>query len=232
MNVIVVTSTPNEHIRKIVEKYELPYYINTGEGGIAQDWNYGMKMADSRVVTIAHQDDIYEPDFAKNILENINKHDKPLIAFTDYGELRENERVTKNRLLEVKRVMLLPMRIRVLQRSIFVRRRILSFGSPICCPSVTYVKENLPETVFEVGYRGGVDWQAWEKLSKLKGAFVYCTDILMYHRIHEDSETSSIIADSNRTKEDFEMFCKFWPKWIARILEHFYKKSENSNEIN
>ena len=31
-NIIVITSTPNEYIEHIVRKYNLPYYINEGEG--------------------------------------------------------------------------------------------------------------------------------------------------------------------------------------------------------
>lgn len=232
VSVILVTSTPNEHIENLTKKYKLEYYINTGESGIAQDWNFGLKMAKGRVVTIAHQDDIYEPYFTWKVLKNINKHQRPLIAFTDYGEIRNAQSVTKNRLLNIKRIMLFPLRCTILQNAKFVRRRILSFGAPICCPSVTYIKENLPEPIFTPGYRSDLDWQAWEKISRLSGAFVYCKDILMYHRIHEESETTAIIADNDRTKEDYEMFCKFWPKWIARIIEHFYKKGEVSNEIN
>ncbi len=231
VDIILVTSTPNKHIEALVEKYNLDYYINTGKSGIAEDWNFGYRKAKGKVVTIAHQDDIYEPEFALKTLENINKHTRPLIAFTDYGELRNGERVTRNRLLTIKRIMLFPLRNRGLQRSKFVRRRILSFGSPICCPSVTFVKENLPEEVFTPKYRSDVDWQAWERLSRLKGAFVYCKDILMLHRIHVESATTAIIADNDRTKEDYEMFCSFWPKWIAKVLEHFYSKGEKSNEI-
>lgn len=231
VEIILVTSTPNDHIERLVEKYGLEYHINTGKGGIAEDWNFGLKMATGRVVTIAHQDDIYEPYFTWKVLENINKHKKPLIAFTDYGELRNGERVTDNRLLQVKRVMLYPLRSRLLQTAKFVRRRILSLGSPICCPSVTFVKENLPEPTFTPGYRSDLDWQAWERISRLQGAFVFCTDILMFHRIHEESATTAIIADNDRTKEDYEMFCRFWPKWMARIIEHFYRKGETSNNL-
>lgn len=231
VKIILVTSTPNLHIEGLVEKYQLEYYINTGKSGIAEDWNFGLDKADGRVVTIAHQDDVYEPDFAKKILENINCQKKPLIAFTDYGEIRDGKRIRENRLLAVKRVMLFPMRSKVLQRVRFIRRRILSLGSPICCPSVTFVKENLPQTIFTPGYRSDVDWQAWEKISRLKGAFVYCSDILMFHRIHQESATTAIIADHDRTKEDYEMFCRFWPKPIAKIIEHFYRKGEDSNEI-
>ena len=43
-SVKMVTSTPNEHIRNLAEKYEIPLFVNEGEGGIVQDWNFGYKM--------------------------------------------------------------------------------------------------------------------------------------------------------------------------------------------
>ena len=53
----------------------------------------------------------------------------------------------------------------------------------------------------------------------------------MMHRVHADSETSAVLQDNVRTKEDFEMFCKFWPKWIAKKLTAVYAKSEKSNQL-
>ena len=231
VSIIISTSTPNGYIRAQAEKYHLKMYVNNGPGGIAEDWNFGYRKAAGRIVTIAHQDDIYCPMFAEKNLEMLNRSHHPLISFSDYGEIRNGVKITGNRLLRVKRLMLLPMRLKTLQRVRFIRRRILSFGSPICCPSVTYVKENLPGTIFEPGYRSNVDWQAWEKISRLRGSFVYCRDILMYHRIHPESATTAIIADHDRTREDFAMFCKFWPKGIARLIEFFYRGGEKSNEI-
>lgn len=231
VNIIIVTSTPNTHIEKIAVKYGISYFVNKEKKGIAEDWNYGYKKVNTKVITIAHQDDIYLPQFAENVLKKINLQKKPLISFTDYAEIRNGEIVTSNKLLRIKRLMLFLLKNKTLQNSKFIRRRILSFGSAICCPSVTYIKENLPKVIFQAGYRSDVDWEAWEKLSKLNGAFVYCDNVLMYHRIHEESATTEIIADDDRTKEDFEMFCKFWPKSIARIIEHFYQNSEKSNEV-
>lgn len=231
VKIILVTSTPNKHIESLVQKYQLEYYINMGKSGIAEDWNFGLSKADKRIVTIAHQDDIYESTFTLKVLENINKHNKTLITFTNYGEIRNGKCIDKNKLLCTKRIMLFPLKSSYLQNVIFIRRRILSFGSAICCPSVTFVKENLPKKIFSSGYRSNVDWQAWEMISRLRGAFVYCNEILMYHRIHEASATTEIIADNDRTKEDFAMFCKFWPKWIAGIIERFYRKSEDSNRL-
>ena len=229
--VIITTATPNSHIEGLAQKYNLPLCVNPQGGEIAKDWNFGIAQAKTELVTLAHQDDIYEPEFLSGVLKQVNGFEKSLIAFTDYGEIREGKKVTENTLLKVKRMMLLPLHIKAWQNSRFVRRRILSFGAAISCPSVTYVKENLELPIFESGFRSDLDWQAWEKLSRLKGAFVYCRGIRMYHRIHEESATTEIIADNDRTKEDFTMFCKFWPRWIALILEKCYQFSEKSNKM-
>ena len=45
--------------------------------------------------------------------------------------------------------MLWPFKWKHLQKIRFVRRRILSFGNAICCPSVTFVKEEMPELLFK-----------------------------------------------------------------------------------
>ena len=233
-NALIATSTPNTFISDLAEKYAIPLFVNEnaiGKSNIANDWNYAYHCARTELVTITHQDDIYLRDYAGKVLEGFNKAHHPLIAFTDYSELRDGVAVTDNRLLNVKRIMLLPLRLHFLWKSVFVRRRILALGSAICCPSVTFARKRLPAKLFVPGYRSDLDWQAWEAISRYEGSFVYCPEILMSHRIHEDSATTAIIADNDRTREDFEMYCKFWPVWIAKILEHYYRNSEKQNEL-
>lgn len=82
--------------------------------------------------------------------------------------------------------MLLPLKIKFLRKTVLIKRLILSMGNPICCPAVTYVKDNLPEKVFRVGYKSNIDWEAWERLSRMSGEFVYTGKKLMGHRVHED----------------------------------------------
>ena len=229
--ILIATSTPNDYIIRMAEQYNIPVVVNEGEGGIVQDWNFAYRQADTPYVTIAHQDDVYFPKYTEYMLELMAGAKKPLIWFSNYAEIRNGSVVKENKLLRTKRLMLSPLHIPVFRRSRFVRRRILSFGCPICCPSVAFAKENLPDPVFQVGFRSCEDWQAWERLSKLKGSFLYDPHILMGHRIHEDSETSHILNDNQRTKEDYTMFCKFWPKWAARILTRAYSESEKSNEL-
>ena len=112
-----------------------------------------------------------------------------------------------------------------------MRRRVLSLGSPICCPAVTYCLPNLPQPVFLDTMKCDLDWQAWERFSKLEGSFVYSDKLLMRHRIHEGSETSALIQDTTRSREDLEMFQKFWPAPIARVLNRVYSGSQASNAL-
>lgn len=228
-HIIMVTSTPNAYISRLAGKYQIELFINEGPGGITQDWNFGYRCADAEYVTIAHQDDVYHKDYLKYALRAVEGFRKPLIFFSDYYELRNGKVVKENTLLRVKRLMLLPLRLRSLQNSRWVRRRILSFGSPICCPSVMYVKGNLPEVIFRDGFRSCEDWEAWEMLSRLDGAFVYDSHALMCHRIHEESETSAIIGDHARSDEEYIMYRKFWPEWAAKLLNRQYAKGQKSN---
>ena len=76
-----------------------------------------------------------------------------------------------------------------------------------------------------------LDWDTWNDMSKMKGRFAYIPKVLMYHRIHEESETSNLIENNLRLEEDYFMFQKFWPKWFAKILMKQYAKSTKSNKL-
>lgn len=228
--VLIATSTPCEHIFCTAQKYELKVCVNESAGGIAADWNFALQSAKTPLVTLAHQDDVYEKEYRAGILEAVNRCRRPLIAFSDYRELREGKTVEKNRLLSIKRLMLLPLRLRLFWGSRFVRRCILSFGNAICCPAVTFVRDALPKPLFRGSMRSNIDWQAWEEISRQKGEFAYVPRKLMQHRIHLGSTTTALLEEHGRRREDLEVLKRFWPAPAARLLEHFYQSSEKSNQ--
>ena len=51
-SIIMVTSTPNKYIEELSRKYEIPLFINHGEHGITQDWNFAYQCANARYVTM------------------------------------------------------------------------------------------------------------------------------------------------------------------------------------
>ena len=231
--IIICTSTPNDHIADVARRHGLPVRVNRGPAGISGDWTFAYAQAPTPLVTLAHQDDVYEPGYLEAMLGAAGRARRPLICFSDYFELRDGQKVfaDRNRNLRIKRAMLAPLRLAALQRSRWARRRVISMGNPICCPAVTYVKPNLPEDLFVSQFKSNLDWLAWERLSRLEGSFCYVSQPLMGHRIHGESTTSKVIGnDYGRTLEDLEMLQRFWPRPVARLINRVYAKGQDSNE--
>ena len=78
-DIVIATSTPNDYIDQIADTYNLPVIVNHGQGGITQDWNFAYTHTDSKYVTIAHQDDIYEPGYTGEMLRRY-----ATTSFTDW----------------------------------------------------------------------------------------------------------------------------------------------------
>lgn len=223
-DIVIATATPNEHIKKIAEKYNLPLLVNENGGTIGKDWNFALESIDSDLVTLAHQDDVYTKDYLKNILESFNKDTKSAIAFSDYHELRNEKVVPDNLNLKIKKLLLFPLRLSKAFQSSAV-----NFGCAICCPSVTYNKNELENFRFDENLKSNLDWKAWVELNKNNKQFNYIPKALMLHRIHDESETSNMIAQNKRKDEDLEIFKMIWPKHIAKIIGKLYSNSEKSN---
>jgi len=227
---IICTSTLNDHIVGLAEKYGIPIRINEESTGIGSDWNFAYNQAETRLVTLAHQDDIYERKFLEKTLEGINNADTPLISFTDYYEI-QRKRIATHRTfvnLRIKKRLLIPLRSKKLRSVKWMKRLLLSFANPICCPSVTCVRDNLPHKLFDEELFGSIDWAAWELLSKREGDFVYIPQTLVGHRMYMESSTMKLIRNGQRKKEDYEVLKRFWPEPIAKAINVVYSNSQKS----
>lgn len=224
-HIVIATSTPNSYIKKLASKYHISVIPNqTPKSNIGKDFNFSISVADTPLVTIAHQDDKYDPDYAESVIKAYKKYPDALIIFTDYQEIKKGKNISKSKMLRTKRILLSPLKIN--NHAKFFKRLSIAFGDPILCPSVTFNMQKLTLPIFDEHYKSDVDWYAWEKLSRKKGRFLYIPQMLSYHRIHAGQETVKTINANVRIKEDYEMFTKFWPKPIARTIAHFYRKSE------
>jgi len=227
--VLISTSTPNDCILGLAEKYHLPVKINYGPDSAPENLNFGYSQAETRLVTLCHQDDYFYPQYLETMLLAANRAVEPIILFSDYAEERQGKIARDNVALRIKRVMNAPLLNRHLQNSVRIRRRLLSFGNAICCPSVTFNRDKLEKPPFETTFRNSYDWDAWEKLSRKEGAYVYCPEKLVVHRIWQESATTSFIGDGTRTQNDYEILCRFWPKSVASVILKLYRKAEKLN---
>lgn len=224
--IIMVTSTPNDYLAQIASKYQFPIFSHR-DGNIGKDWNFGLSKVTTKYATIAHQDDIYCPEYLQTCMGMFQKNPDALIAFTDYDEMKDNQVIPKSRNMKIKRILLAPLKY--FKHNRLIRNRVLALGCAICCPAVTYNLHTLSNFQFNHQMTVSLDWEAWYRIAQKKGAFCYSDHSLMYHRIHEESETTQAIQDSRREQEDQYMFEKFWPKWMANFLMKFYSKSQDSN---
>ena len=135
--IIIATSTPNEHINSLARKYSLEVFVNEGEKGIGGDWNFAYSCCDTPLVTIAHQDDIYEPKYTEEMLGCIKHAKNPIIYFCGYAELRNAEKVFNNSMLKIKRLMLSPLKIKLFQ---VLFRMIFVLVSASFCTALKYIK--------------------------------------------------------------------------------------------
>ena len=226
-NIIISTSTPNENIKKMSEKYNLELFINTGKTGIGPDWNFGVSSTKTKYVTIAHQDDLYDKHYTEEICKAIKKNDDIIMIFTNHKEIRDGKVVNKNLNLKIKAILTFP--IRIIKRPRWAKRLILKFGNPISCPSVCLNTEITGKKPYREDMKSNIDWGTWVDFADKKGAFIYLNKILTFHRVHNNSETSNCINNNKREEEDYEMFCRLWPKWFAKFIMIFYKHAQDAN---
>lgn len=223
-NVILCTSTPCQYIEEIAKKYELPYYVREGTSDICDDWNFAVSCAGTDLVTVAHQDDVYEKTYVEHLLQYSD--DPELLLFiTDYLPLK-NGQVGKRDINSIlRRTLRTPLKWKWVARSPKLRQMTLAFGNSICCPSVTYHKKKTGEPVFTSKFKFCIDWDTFLKFAGTQGHFAYVDKPLVYYRIHSGATTKEFIVDHKRAQEDVEMFSKFWPKPIVRLIMVFYRKA-------
>ncbi|MFV7878501.1 glycosyltransferase family 2 protein, partial [Enterococcus faecium] len=122
--------------------------------------------------------------------------------FTDYKDIVETSvrNISLNHF--IKKILLSPFLLKPNIHSPFIKKLILSFGDPIGCPTVTYNSSMLKKFSFSHDYSCILDWAAWYAIASQKGSFYYINKSLMLHRIHTASETSNLIKNGIRKKEE------------------------------
>lgn len=231
--VVVCTSTPYDGLATLCERYGARLVVHSPNRGIAHDWNYAFDSVDSEWVTIAHQDDVYLPRFTALTMAASRREPGAVLVFTGYREADQHGVRPRSIPLKIKRVLIaLAMLGRQSVSSRFSRTNLLRLGCPIPCPSVTLRKAALPAGFrFDPRLRVNLDWDFWLRIATtVNGSFVREKNVLMLHRIHLDSETTSGIVDGVRAREDRELFERLWPPAIAAVISRLYAFSYSYNK--
>jgi hypothetical protein len=228
--IVLATSTPSAELEALAKQCALPLHVNPKRIDIAADWNFALGLARSSYVTLAHQDDIYAPDYVCRLSGGLRRHPGALFSFCDYSEHTPLGARPTNINLRIKRA----LRQRAYGSSECLTKtrdkmRLLSLGNPICCPSVMFNRNALGEFGFPSGLQSNLDWMAWLELAQRPGGFVYVRERLVSKGVHDRSETTAAIANRVREREDRMLFEAFWPRPIAAALAGLYKLGYRAN---
>jgi len=229
--IMITTSTPNQFISGLALKYKIELRINKNRESIAADWTFAYKNGQTNYLTIAHQDDIYLPDYTQQCLHVAKQPQNrdSLIIFTNYGEISDKKPRRTSTVMIIKQILLLPFHIRPRINNHFLKSAILSFGNPISCPTVMFNRENTGAFEFSEKYSYNLDWEAWLRLAGKEGKFIYLRKKLMFHRLHPESQTTLQVKNNNRLSEEEKIFGEIWNKPMAKVLMFFYRMGAKSN---
>ena len=232
-DVVISTSTPSKNVIDVSKKYGIPLLINKERHGIASDWNFAYNNCESKYVTLVHQDDLYLSRYVESCFSVIGtkQNDDNLIIFTWYNDLVEGEERAFNINFIAKKALLTPFLFKRNIQSLFLKKMVLLFGSPIPCPSVMYHKDRIGSFNFSNVFNCNMDWDAWLRLSKRIGSFTFVNKKLVLHRIYKESQTSTQISNAERKREDSMIFKRLWPEPIARMLLALYSLSYRMNDV-
>ncbi|MCI8402367.1 MAG: glycosyltransferase family 2 protein [Lachnospiraceae bacterium] len=223
--ILLATSTPSGKIRSLAEKYGIPCYVREGESDIQADWNFAYDQAQAEYVTIAHQDDEYDPEYAKELLTAAEKYGDISLFLSDYLPIKNGQVGKRDINSRIRRLLRTPLKWPFLADKRWVKKAVLCLGNSICCPAVTYHKGRLGAPVFTSEYKYNLDWDTFYKYACLPGRFAYVDKPLTHYRVHDGATSKEFIEDHRRVADDISMFQKFWPRWVVRLLMVFYKNA-------
>lgn len=228
--ILLASSTPSAELEAFAQRNSLPLHLNPNRIDIAADWNFALGAAQTAFVTLAHQDDLYAPDYVSKLAHALRRHPGALIAFCDYSEHTPLGTRPTNINLRIKRALRhRAFRARECLTETGDKMRLLSLGNPICCPSVMLNRAALSDFRFPSGFHSNLDWMAWLDLARRPGGFVYVRESLVSKGVHDRSETTATIANRAREREDRVLFDAFWPKPVAAALASLYKLGYRAN---
>lgn len=223
-DIILCTSTPNDFIEDLCNQYEIPLFVKKGKSDIQDDWNFACNNAKTDWVTVAHQDDVYDINYAKELIKSINNTPNAIMAFTDYKPIK-NGIISTDLNSRMKRFFRIPMKSRKLSKNKFFKKYFQSFGNAISCPSVAYNKSIIVGDIFTSKLKFALDWDTFVKFSHYDNPFIYISKKLFYYRIHMEATSKEFTENNLRKEEEWYMFRQFWPDWLIKIGFVFYKKS-------
>ena len=211
-NVLIATSTPNDYIMDIASTYSLGVMVNEMDSNKGSDYNFALNTIDSELITIAHQDDLYDRNYTKEILKKYKEIKDATIIFTDNYQIIGDKKVLKNRILRKAHYYLFPLKYKFLQDKKFFKIRSIKKEKYICTSSITFVRKNIKDNLFPANLLYDNDWQGLVDLAKENSKFVFLDKKLVGYRIDNK------VFNRDKLDEDEDILKQNYSDWYYKMF--------------
>ena len=216
-NIVIATSTPSDFITELASQYSLGVMVNKEKSNKGSDYNFALSTFNTKLLTIAHQDDLYDRNYTKEIIKCYKENLDSSIIFTDYYEIHKDIKVKCSRTLLRKKMIVSPLKHHRLQNKYRYKIRSLKYGQAFCTSSVTFVKKNIKKDFFPNDFKYYNDWQGFINLAMEDDSrMVYLPKKLVGYRVYE----KEINIDMINEKE--QILNQFWNEKIIAFLNRKY----------
>ena len=216
-NVVIATSTKNDYIIELASQYSLGVMVNDKASNKGSDYNYALNTFNTKLITIAHQDDIYDRNYVKEILNCYNKNNDISIIITDYYLIENSKKIKNNKTMFFKRLLLKPLKHKYCQDKKYFKKLSLKYGKSFCTSSVTFIKDNIEKDPFPTNLTYNNDWEGFLNMIDNSKRFIYLNKKLVGYRQNKE------MINKKKIKEDIKIYKKLWPDWL---IDYLYKKKE------
>ena len=122
-NIIMATSTPNDYIKNLANKYQIPLFIRNGKSDIRDDWNFAYDSADTEWVTIAHQDDRYNPAYVEEMQKKVVGVKDAIAFVSDYVPIKNGKIGPRDINSKIRKLLRTPLKYDWMARSKFWKKK-------------------------------------------------------------------------------------------------------------
>lgn len=220
-NVLIATSTKNDYIIELASQYGLGVMVNDEKSNKGSDHNFALNSVNTELVTIVHQDDLYNRNYAREIIKCYKNNKDASIIFTDYYEIIGARKFKKSKELLKKRICVWLLKYNFFNKNKFFKRFALRFHKAICTSSITFIKKNIDSNIFPTEMKYNNDWYALEQLSANDKRFVFIPQKLVGYRVENNR-----VKKEEQIQEDILMYKKFWNN---KLIDFIYRKKNNKN---
>lgn len=178
--------------------------------GLARNWNRALELAaDYDFLTIAHQDDLYEPDYLRLVTDALQSHPSAFIAHTRALVIDEEDEPLRLASARYKEKFW-PSGQGIVERPPEEELAILVRGDYIFCPSVTFRSAAL-EAIgqFDERFEFVPDWDFWLRGLLAGFTIVGVKQTLIRYRSHQGSATAAAELTFRRYQEEYAIVQRY-----------------------